>query len=261
MAVSIINLKKNIKKKPFFLTIILSLLLNSCNMNKEKLSIENSYYFLLLDKNYNKGIKEGFVQDFNDKNFVNISISLNEMLSEIDKVDNSRQNKYKSYYETYEQILSFNEYLSNRKELARNVLNNLKNKIEKKKVEEEDFLPFLEYFIFREYSLYFKSEWYCLPYLRFSDALLYENKINFDEIFNIEKELYKVNAFDFFERTNTGYDNDEYQNFLIVNNEQASFILELMKTGKEETNDEFYLMYNTLQKTKNNDYILLYTIY
>jgi hypothetical protein len=100
-----------------------------------------------------------------------------------------------------------------------------------------------------------------LPYLRFSDALLYENKINFDEIFNIEKELYKVNAFDFFERTNTGYDNDEYQNFLKVNNEQASFILELMKTGKEETSNEFYLMYNTLQKTKNNDYILLYTIY
>lgn len=261
MVVSTINLKMHIKQKSFFLIIIIGLLLNSCNMNEEKLSINNDYYFLLLDNNYSENIKTGFVKDFNEKRFEKVNVSLNRMLSELNNSEHLKQNKYRDYYETYEQILTYDEYLSSRKELAKNVLTNLKDKIEKNDVNEDDFLPFLEYYIFREYSLYFKSDWYCLPYLRFSDKLIGENNIDFSKIFDIENELIKVNAFDFFEKTNTGYDNDEYQNFIKVNVEQADMILKLMISGGEETNNEFYLFYHTLQRAKNNEYTLLYTIY
>lgn len=230
-------------------------------MDNKKLSTENSYYFLLLDESYSSEIKEGFVRDFNDKDFSNVKITINQMLTEIEENDSTKEEDYRSYYIKYDQIMSFDEHLSTRKELARNVLNNLLDKIERNKVEEEDFLPFLEYVIHREYSLNFRSVWYCMPYLRFSDALLDENKIKLFKVFNKDNESYKANAFDFLERTNTVYDNTEYQSFIKVNKEQANTILNLMKGGAKETDDEFYLLYNIMQKIKNNDCTLVYTIY
>jgi hypothetical protein len=228
-----------------------------CKMDKDKLITSNDYNFLLLDIDFNEKIKKEYLSKIKNKNYDNIDILVSEMTKELEEVNIDEKSKYRDYYENYEQILSYEKHLLSYKQLATNSLSSLRKSINERNVNDEDINPFLDYLIFKKYSLYFRSHWYCMPYLKFSDKLFLENKIDIEEVLNLEKnESQIINLFD----ADNNFTNYEYEHqYYSVNDKQIDFLLKKLKNGKQDTSQEFYVLYNALLKCKTKDFILIYT--
>lgn len=238
----------------FLIIISLFLIIKKYKMNEDKLIVSNDFSFLLLDGDYKDRVEKEYLKDINSKDYRKVDVLIADMLKELDSVDEDEKSKYKDYYNAYEQVLSYENNLLSHKQLATNILEQLSQSIKRKDVSSEEVNPFVDYLIFKKYSLYFKSYWFCMPYLRFSDKLFSDNNIDIHKLLNIEKnESQRIKLYDDTE------DNEDELQYYSLNEEQVDYLLEKLKNGKEETSEEFFVLYNALLKCKTKDFILLYT--
>lgn len=247
--------KKNKIWLVFLIIAGLFLIIKMYKMNEDKLIASNSFSFLLLDGDYKHRIKKEYLKDINNRDYRKIDILIADMLKQLDSVDEDEKSNYKDYYNTYEQVLSYEKNISSHKQLATNILEELSESIRENNVTDEKVNPFIDYLIFKEYSLYFKSYWFCMPYLRFSDKLFSDNNIDINKLLNTgNNESQRIKLYDDTEEN----EEDELQ-YYALSEEQIDYLLEKLKNGKEETNEEFFVLYNALLKCKAKDFILLYS--
>jgi len=229
-------------------------LIYSKNDNIVKKPDNNSKYnYILLDNSYELDITT-LANEVSRKKFDRLQNYITEMLQELEQVEPSPNTDYYKYYNQYEQILSYEKHFGSHKQLAKRVLQEIEFKISNLTLTERDIQPLLTYLVFKKYSCFFKKQWFCLPYLKFSNDMYKSYIGNIDSFldsesnYNNRTQLYPESF------------SSEEEIYFHITQELSSKLLNQLKKSNSETNSEFYSFYNLLRESSKDEYSLVYTI-
>lgn len=248
-------MKKIIIVTAFTILIALILYLSSSKNDNivKKPSNNTKYNYILLDNSYNSDIKI-LADEVSNKKFRRLQNYITEMTKEIEQAAPSENTDYYRYYNQYEQILSYEKYFNSHKQLAKRVLQEIQSKISNLTLTNKDIQPLLTYLILKKYSAFFKKQWFCLPYLKFSNDM-YNNYIaNIDSFLDIEGNY--ENRIQLYPAP---FSNDD-EIYFNITKELNDKLSNQLKENNSETNSEFYSFYNLLMESRKDEYSLIYII-